>query len=963
MNKLSNKIKRIVPLVLVFGLMAISSQVKTYPHISLKGLFEVLKVDDIGFAHALLHSKWIENVYQFAQGKPHQQIEMGGSWRPEYKGDKIANLIRMLWFRRSANHQLLPTKFSFLANIPQGQLGILFGRFINYLYRDCSQEHEMELIDELSMYDPRTAKINGEIEELSKEFEYKKKQLLDKRFAGLSGAIKTFREKLKKLEKKDFKIIKVLEKEAFSRLPRQVLDLRQEYERIAKEINLLKDKIHGKRQKKRLMVQKELFAPICQALEFCCAGQKYAPRTVYAIIWALFFHRLERMTSCQEQIKAINDCINQIDDEFKCEGFSGVRMLQELYEEKDFQEFEKELEDLDFDRQVDKINKNYDEALHYFISLLVCGKFSPEIEQGDYGYEYELGKLSHTRPDCHETAMLDALSLLWYNPKIKAFDDSLFTQEVIKNGQGLQRLREALIYLYLADSKGISPKEYSCICQVKMKIGIVKDIEFTSLEKLKRLEKISPEEVRKVSISEVPVSYITRPEIKQEFFNIISSIEEIIFCSEVEGKTIEFEACSDTRNVLTIFNYFYGTEFISIEQFGGIEAGIFTDGRVIGFELKDKGYTPNEIEISVMTFTESGHLESFEMTIHIDIGHTYITLPERKETTSKIIKTGVVTKIVDRLLEDKLQDQRENTFVDMIILPFLSSNNILKKKNIRWTLPVLNLIHYSLELKTPEGKLELIKSILIKGVEFYNNCKDLVHNLIDAFPLHDQYLRGQLSKNIVESGFHKNITFFERFTQKVSKDIFFYDAINTTHEEEDALYIYNQLIAEINDINKGHTIVAAISKGYRKLVELITQRSEFSIYKNPGLFNATVLKAVVRNKLTDIALEIVSDENFDASHAQEIGLALLVIVMKRKMDEIDEKIMWAVIKNKTFNASCILTMPNVLRILLGKEYKKIALAIINHETFNARAARSVLEIAMKKGYEGIVMLLLSKMGQ
>ena len=92
MNKINilNKIKFIFAVV-IFSLMAVSSQTKTYPHIPLKGLFEVLKHDDICFGHALLHSKWIENMFQYGSGKPHRQENY---WRPTQKDDAVANLIR-----------------------------------------------------------------------------------------------------------------------------------------------------------------------------------------------------------------------------------------------------------------------------------------------------------------------------------------------------------------------------------------------------------------------------------------------------------------------------------------------------------------------------------------------------------------------------------------------------------------------------------------------------------------------------------------------------------------------------------------------------------------------------------------------------------------------------------------------------------------------------------------------------
>jgi len=113
-NNFKNKCKRVLSIIAAFCLLAISGQIKPYFHIPLKGLFEVLKVDDIGFAHALLHLNWIENMYQYGQGKPHKPF-VGGrrrkQWKTVKKDDAVANLIRTFWFRRSENHQLLPTNF------------------------------------------------------------------------------------------------------------------------------------------------------------------------------------------------------------------------------------------------------------------------------------------------------------------------------------------------------------------------------------------------------------------------------------------------------------------------------------------------------------------------------------------------------------------------------------------------------------------------------------------------------------------------------------------------------------------------------------------------------------------------------------------------------------------------------------------------------------------------------------
>ena len=101
-----NKFKKLIKIIAVFCFMAFfTSQVKAYPHILLKGLFKALKNDDIGFAHALMHSRWIENLYQYGAGSPHKKIKIKNgkdtTWKAKEGKDPVANLIKRFWFRNS----------------------------------------------------------------------------------------------------------------------------------------------------------------------------------------------------------------------------------------------------------------------------------------------------------------------------------------------------------------------------------------------------------------------------------------------------------------------------------------------------------------------------------------------------------------------------------------------------------------------------------------------------------------------------------------------------------------------------------------------------------------------------------------------------------------------------------------------------------------------------------------------
>ena len=207
MNKINiiNNVKSFLFNMVVFCILAVSSQVKTYPHIPLKGLFEVLKTDDICFGHALLHSKWIENMFQYGSGKPPSQEK---HWRPTQKDDAVANLTRKFWFRRSEAHQLLPTQFGCLANIPNDQLGRVFGRLINCIYKNFPQKEIEELMNELLRHDKE---FRAELIAYLREVEDEEYKLEDQKFDVLKETKEREQEEINKL-REEYKI-DVLEQE------------------------------------------------------------------------------------------------------------------------------------------------------------------------------------------------------------------------------------------------------------------------------------------------------------------------------------------------------------------------------------------------------------------------------------------------------------------------------------------------------------------------------------------------------------------------------------------------------------------------------------------------------------------------------------------------------------------------------------------------------------------------------
>ena len=732
-----NKFKKLLAIVAVFYFMAFTSQVHTYPHIPLKGLFEVLKTDDIGLGHALLHSKWIENVYQYGPGKPHRKVEIkrgrDTSWKSEDGIDLVANLIRKFWFRKNENHQLLPTKFGAFANLPNDRLGAFFGTLINYIYGNCPQRLEDMLVSELLSYDPKEEAFLAELEILRGEFESKKVELQAEKFDSLGKATELLRKEIRRLEqeykiemlKKELKAFKkqykkqkaVLkdvtkklkdmfkknefdqkveeaEREIFSVLPKNELGMRGEYMKLAQQVRRCQDKINGKIKQRRERLRKALFGPIKAAIEYCKSGNIHIPRITESILWALFFHKLKNLPSEQDKIIAINNCLGCIDGELK----NNDEELKELYCKEDIGKLK---ETISLYQDGDNIGFcTSRESLHYYIDVL-RGKFPPKVPQGNHGYEYEEGKVSHMPPDCHESAILDMFGVLWYNPVKNSFDNSLFSEDIIQNGEGFKKLREALKYFYLADSKGIKVQEYSYEYEGR---------KFTSLKKLKGLEVITPQEVEELDILKIPVSYIKRSEIKQEFMNIVSELPGMEYSSEVPGKGEVFELKSKVSNVIAICSYFYGIEASSIAQIGDI---LSTDERKITF-IKEENKIEDKVNISV---NDHKNTHDFTMTVTISVAHTYLTVPKRQEQDALVNKAAQ---------NQKYFLQNQQTFPFFLLF---SGQDFMCYKSM--PLSLINLYYYSLDMKNEQIACNIIKDILTDRPQNYEMHEGLIHNLLD----------------------------------------------------------------------------------------------------------------------------------------------------------------------------------------------------------------------------------------
>jgi len=951
-SNIKDKLKKLFVVFVSFTfLVAIPNNIKPYSYISLKGLFTALKNDDIGFAHVLLHSNWIENMYHYAEGKPPSKDTR---FEPILKNDPVANLIRTLWFCRDVYNQVLPTKLGITSVLTPRVIGLC----VDALYAH-SEDFSIATQEWVAVYTEHIKQAQEELEEL--KIRQRERTALYQKVDKLIGKIKTSKKKYDKAEKayslqlskqedpRDKKDVSVLErlkknKEKFARQQASqnlelvesqkkfsiMIDYKKKIKKlesflrfIAKYLNVkpLDITSQGVIEAIKNKIQ-EIFSVIREAINFCKGSELYESRTVYAIVWAFFFHKLEDFVSQQDKIIAINECLAQINKIYK-----NKSILKDLYKQEDFATFENKVKGLSLNQQVKSVIDHYDLGLHYFLRLGEI--FPPVIAQGNYGYEFEPGKISDPTPDCHETAILDTISVLWYNSEKQFFDDSLFPEHVSKHGEGLRRLRNALKYLYLADTKGIRADEYTCKYKGKS---------FISFEKLKDLGKISQGEVEKLDISQVPVWYIKRSEIKQEFMNMVSGRSDIIYCSKVEelkerGNIFELE--SDVGNVINILNYFYGLGATSFDQ---LAKELSTEKRKLFFEIQNKTKdsqgrynTPNQIGIGIMYTKNNAH---FDMTLDIKGQHTCLVIPERDGGGTHALHKDFVETILKKIAFGFQDIVNKDKCISIFTL--LAFDQLLKNKEINWPTSFLNLVYYGLAIKKPEEKLKVLEDILGRYEQCYHVCEPLVHNLIDAYPLDDLWLKCKLGKIIINSGVYRKERFIkDTVEKKLLDDPEFYRYFNfrniflLTIEKDKKLadIIIQNPAFSISGYDAEKCFKAAFQKGYQDIMFAILNCSSFT--QGGG-----ILMYLVRNHQTDLALEVLKRDKFTYFYGWQMGEVLGIAL---------DRLCKGIVKIIILGGFTIFE-PKIkdqfrLEPDQKKYYKEIALRIVNHREFDPNCWR------------------------
>ena len=209
----------------------------------------------------------------------------------------------------------------------------------------------------------------------------------------------------------------------------------------------------------------------------------------------------------------------------------------------------------------------------------------------------------------------------------------------------------------------------------------------------------------------------------------------------------------------------------------------------------------------------------------------------------------------------------------------------------------------------------------------------MIYNLIEKFPLDDEYLRGSLNKIIAISGLYKTELFYQKWIEKCTVDVFLHDIVSVGYADDQpqALCFYNEFIEKIEDINKGQVIVPAISRGYKDIIKLIIQRQEFAVDKNPKLLKVSRVKDAVDCGFKEIAFEIANNPQLKMDFYAECALDSLW-----KKGHTD--ILLSILKNPNFKAD-FKSIGQLLNLALTKGCIEIANLIVKNEAFDPTQGR------------------------
>lgn len=722
------KIKNITSITLsIFTLtiLSFSSITKTVmPEI--KGIYTIFSPDTIGMGQALMRKRWIENVHFYS---------------PE--GNLAKAVVKRFWNKREEGHPLEVSNVALISNMTPE----IFGKLLNYVdilkkinnidtiqktkkdvinpwvntFRSEKNKKKENLIKEIEILAAelknKKSTQSSIIENATKSSKYRKQQAA----IASTKAIKEVKESTSnKPEIKEIKIL-VLEKIRDAENKQINEETNAKIDDIKKEITELTKNIKNKTgaiktldftEKDAEKLEAEVNSLI-NSIEVLVKseGKDFIEGTTEAILWAFFEKKFTR----KDALKNFLICLNQ----FENKQYLARVLGKEKYLESDKSKFENELEqEASAEDKIKKITADYDVSTYSAIQSAALEVLPPKVSQGKLFYEYKKQNTKEDFPTCFETAFLDIISILLYDPEEKKYDLDLITQE----------MRGAL---------------FSDITE-----NVFKEID----EKTKKREVILP------NIIDSRL---------QSWINIISNQPEIRYNRDENraGETVRFDLNTTFENLIKILNKIFNlglviaddrdkliienTDLINNPEdikeflekiFEYISEKLSINDRSIRFELiegpnkggeEEYALAGNKVEIAgyytgivKVSISHKDSNNNSNFLINIEPGHAYIT-DKIREMSGLTYHENFIT-----LLTDKFYSKEKDSKKLTPLFVLLSNPKMIRKLDTQ----EYNLFIYCLKLKDSQEKSEFIINAIKTGAIEVANISKLVYKLLQELP-------------------------------------------------------------------------------------------------------------------------------------------------------------------------------------------------------------------------------------
>jgi len=335
---------------------------------SIKGLYNILKNDDIGFGQALFYSNWIRNFWDYCPDKPKSPYN---SKEIQKVKNPVWKVVRAFWFHAQKGETLNVNNQNIIIALDEK----LFGELMGHIYTK-------EIFNDKIMFGKKKGDDKGWVDKWRKSSQQKKKSVERKKIRQL---INNIRASLKSCRAGNYmpRTTEAILWAFFMYKYDSVESLRKAIHAMDK---IIKDYNRKNEDKKVEIFNKDYDQKIYD-------DNFFNENSIYE---KTFYKNYDNDLG-----KMITKSADLNDVAKSCLGVLNFWM------------------------------KNYDKSINAILNYAKMSSVPPAVSTRTYTYKKD-GKIAGQAAICFEASMLDLFSILWYNPKTKEYDDSLLPKEFLK---------------------------------------------------------------------------------------------------------------------------------------------------------------------------------------------------------------------------------------------------------------------------------------------------------------------------------------------------------------------------------------------------------------------------------------------------------------------------------------------------------------------------------------------------